>query len=274
MHKVSIIIPTKNSGKTIRKCLKSVRDQSYPNIEIVVVDNFSLDHTLKIAQKYADYVFSAAPERSAQRNYGVHKCTGEYVMIVDSDMYLSLNVIKECVEALKKDIIGIYIPEKILGNTFWTSVRNFERGFYNSTCIDTVRFLRKKDFEKIGGFDERLRVAEDWDFDRRIRILGKTTEIFAHVFHDESSFAIRKYIGKKKTYFHGLQIYQKKWNNDSDVRKQIGFFYRMIWVFIENNKWKRLCRHPILSIAMLLLRTMVGFEYLISKISMNNNCLV
>src|SRR3989339_765028 len=109
MHKVSIIIPTKNSGKTIRKCLKSVRDQSYPNIEIVVVDNFSLDHTLKIAQKYADYVFSAAPERSAQRNYGVHKCTGEYVMIVDSDMYLSLNVIKECVEALKKDIIGIYI---------------------------------------------------------------------------------------------------------------------------------------------------------------------
>ncbi|PJE61286.1 glycosyl transferase [Candidatus Roizmanbacteria bacterium CG10_big_fil_rev_8_21_14_0_10_39_12] len=271
MQKVSVVIPTKNSRKTIRRCLRSVRDQTYPNIEIIVVDNYSTDNTIKIAQKFTDFVFSASPERSAQRNYGVRKATGQFVMIVDSDMYLSRSVIQECVEALKNDIIGIYIPEKILGNSFWTEVRNFERGFYNSTCVDAVRFLRKKDFEKIGGFDEQLRVAEDWDFDRRIRKLGKTTEIFAHVFHDESSFAIRKYIGKKKTYFHGLQIYIKKWNNDADVKKQIGFIYRMIWVFIENNKWRRLIRHPILSIAMLVLRTLMGTEYLLSKITIKKN---
>ena len=71
---------------------------------------------------------------------------------------------------------------------------------------------------------------------------------------------------KKKSYFDDLQIYQQKWYGHPEVKKQLGFMYRMIGVFIEDNKWKRLLRHPILSIAMILLRTMVGFEYLISKI--------
>jgi len=274
MQKVSVIIPTKNSGKTIRKCILAIKKQSYSAIEIIVVDNFSSDNTLAIAKKYADKVFSAAPERSAQRNYGVQKCTGAFVMLVDSDMYVSRNVIKECVEGLTKEYIGIYIPEKILGNSFWAEVRNFERGFYNSTCVDAARFLRKKDFEKLGGFDENLRVAEDWDFDRRLRMIGKTKEIYAHVFHDESSFAINKYIGKKRSYFDDLQIYQKKWVGHPEVKKQMGMWYRMVWVFIENNKWRRLFRHPILSVAMLLLRTMVGFEFLLSKIKFNNNQLV
>ena len=269
MQIVSVIIPTKNSGKTIRRCILAIKKQSYPNIEIIVVDNFSSDKTLEIAKKYVENVFSAAHERSAQRNFGTQMSRGEYVMFVDSDMYLSKGVIKECVKSLTNDIIGIYIPEKILGCSFWAKVRNFERGFYNSTCIDAVRFVRKKDFEKISGFDEKLRVAEDWDFDRRLRKLGKTAEITAHVFHDESSFAIRQYIGKKKSYFDDLQIYQKKWIGHPEVKKQIGFWYRMVEVFIEKDKWKRLLRHPILSIAMLLLRTMVGFEFLASKISID-----
>ncbi len=266
MQTVSVIVPTHNSGKTLTRCLKSVRSQTFKNIELIVVDNFSTDNTLKIAKRFADKVFSVPPERSTQRNYGVKKSTGEYIMFADSDMYLSSSVIRECVSALKKDIIGIYIPEQILGDSFWAEVRNFERGFYNSTCVDAIRFLRKKDFEKMGGFDEQLRVAEDWDFDRRIRNYGTTAEITAHVFHDESAFSIDTYIGKKKSYFDDLQIYQQKWNGHPEVNKQLGFMYRMIGVFIENNKWKRLLRQPILSMAMIVLRTMVGFEYLISKI--------
>lgn len=190
-------------------------------------------------------------------------------MIVDSDMYLSKNVIKECVSALKKDIVGIYIPEKILGDSFGAKVRNFERGFYNSTCIDAIRFLRKRDYIRVGGFDEDLNVAEDWDFDRRLRALGKTKEIQAHLFHDESGLDVRAYVAKKQRYFDGLEIYKKKWNNDSEVKKQIGFFYRMIWVFVEKNKWRRLFKHPVLSIAMLLLRTMIGLEYVVSRINTN-----
>lgn len=49
---VSVVIPTKNSGETIEACLKSVKEQTYPNIEIVVVDNYSKDKTCEIAEKW------------------------------------------------------------------------------------------------------------------------------------------------------------------------------------------------------------------------------
>ena len=264
MQKVSIIIPTKDSDKTLSRCLKSIHSQSYPHIEVIVVDNFSHDNTQKIAHKYAQFVFSSGPERSAQRNFGVKRSSGTFVMIVDSDMYLSKNVVKECVEAMKTEIIGIFIPERVLGDTFWTQVRNFERGFYNSTCVDAVRFIRRKDYDRMGGFDEDLNVAEDWDFNRRILKRGKACEIKAHILHDESNFAISTYIGKKKSYFTDLQLYIDKWGNDSIVKKQTGFWYRMIWVFLEKDKWKRVARHPILTIAMLILRCLIGFEYIIS----------
>jgi glycosyltransferase involved in cell wall biosynthesis len=54
---VSIIIPTKNSARTIQACLESCKDQTYQNIEIIVVDNFSTDGTFEIAKKYTDNVF-------------------------------------------------------------------------------------------------------------------------------------------------------------------------------------------------------------------------
>jgi len=266
MQKVSVIIPTKNSAKTLQKCLQSIQNQTYSNIEIIVVDNFSNDATVSIAKKYTKSVYSKGPERSAQRNFAAKKSSGTYLLILDSDMYLHKHVISQCVLALTPEHIGIYIPEKVKGTSFWSRVRDFERGFYNSTCIDAVRFVRKKDFNRVGGFDEQLNVAEDWDFDRRISAIGKMVEIKAYIFHDESSFVIRKYIGKKKSYFDGLQLYINKWKNDSIVSKQTGFWYRMVWVFIEKNKWKRMGRHPILTLAMLLLRSMVGFEYLTSKI--------
>jgi glycosyltransferase involved in cell wall biosynthesis len=54
---VSIIIPTKNSVRTIEACLKSCKEQTYPHIEIIVVDNFSTDGTDKITSQYTHKVF-------------------------------------------------------------------------------------------------------------------------------------------------------------------------------------------------------------------------
>ena len=67
---VSVIIPTKNSERTIRPCLESVCAQTYTNFEIVVVDNFSSDLTVRIAKEYADLVLLAGPERTSQVKLG------------------------------------------------------------------------------------------------------------------------------------------------------------------------------------------------------------
>jgi glycosyltransferase involved in cell wall biosynthesis len=54
---VSIIIPTKNSDRTIAACLQSCMSQTYSDIEVIVVDNFSIDKTQSIAKKYTDNVY-------------------------------------------------------------------------------------------------------------------------------------------------------------------------------------------------------------------------
>lgn len=75
MIKVSVILTTKNEEKNIASCLESIKNQNYPSdkIEIIIVDNDSIDRTKKIALRYTDKVYNFGPERSSQRNFGVRK---------------------------------------------------------------------------------------------------------------------------------------------------------------------------------------------------------
>ncbi len=75
---VSVIVTTKNEERNIENCLKSIRNQTYKNIEIIVVDNNSDDRTKEIAKKYTAQVFNHGPERSAQRNLGAERAESKY----------------------------------------------------------------------------------------------------------------------------------------------------------------------------------------------------
>ena len=264
---VSVIVTTKNSETTLRKCLTSVRNQTYKNIELIIVDNYSNDKTYTISKRFADKVIKRGHERSAQRNVGANTSKGLYLLFLDSDMYLTKNVIKECVEFVKiKNVDGLYIPEKIIGSSFYVKIRNFERQFYTGTVIDAVRFVSKKIFDKIGGFDEKLYAGEDWDFDKQVRRMGKTATIKSFLHHDESTSNFFSYIQKKAYYSLDIKHYRDKWPNDNDVQKQLGFWYRYMQVFIENGKWKHLIKNPILTCGMMCLKICVGALYLLSRI--------
>src|ERR1022692_5165255 len=93
---VSVIVPTKNSAVTLEACLKSIKEQIYYPIELIVVDNHSSDATREIARQFTDKVFVKGPERSAQRNYGAASASGRYLLMVDSDMELDRKVVKAC----------------------------------------------------------------------------------------------------------------------------------------------------------------------------------
>jgi len=265
---ISIIITTKNEERNIEACLRSLLAQTYPreNIEIIVVDNNSTDKTREISAKYTKKVFILGPERSAQKNFGVEKSQGEYFLHLDADMVLSENVVAECVEKIlnNKNTVALYIPEIVAGEKFFSRVRRFERGFYNGTVIDAVRFIRKDKFLEAGGFDEKLYAGEDWDLDKRLKKLGKFDIIKSPLYHNESEFSLKKYLTKKGYYSKNLDVYIEKWGkNDLDVKKQCGFYYRFIGVFVENGKWKKLVRHSILALGMYFLRFLVGVKYLL-----------
>lgn len=264
---VSVIITTKNEEKNILNCLESVKKQTYPQdkIEVIVVDNNSTDKTKEIALRYTAKVYNFGPERSAQRNCGVKQAEGKYILYLDADMTLSKTVIAEAVQKCEKEgSIPLYIPERIIGEGFWIKVRDFERSFYNATCIDAVRFVRKDKFNEIGGFDETLTGPEDWDFDRRMNAVSKAGIIDSVIYHNEGIFCLSNYFKKKKYYGNSFDRYISKWGrNDILIRKQLGLFYRFFGVFLEAGKWKKAVEHPLLLSGIYALRFLVGIGYLL-----------
>ena len=267
---VSVVITTKNEEKNIGACLESIVNQSYDkeSIEVIVVDNNSTDATKRIAERYTDKIFNKGSERSMQRNYGAFHSKGKYFMYVDADMTLHSNLITEAVNMMEADeeLAALYIPEIVTGNSFWSRVRRFERSFYDATVIDCVRFIRMDAFHKVNGFDETMTGPEDWDFDKKIRIIGDTGITKSPVYHNEAGFSLSKYLKKKAYYAESFNTYIEKWGQyDADIRKQFGFYYRYIGVFIEEGRWKKMIRHPILTIGMYALRFLVGITFLISK---------
>ena len=125
---VSVVIPTKDSGRTLRKCLESLMTQTYQDFEILIVDKRSTDDTISIADEFKARIFSLDGERTTAKNYASRKANGTFVLFIDSDMVLEPTVIEQCVKAMQApDVGGIVIPEKSTGLGFWVKVRDFER---------------------------------------------------------------------------------------------------------------------------------------------------
>ena len=263
---ISVVVTTRNEQAHIERCLASVAAQSYAadRRELIVVDNDSTDRTQEIARRFTPHVFNHGPERSAQRNHGFERARGRYVLYLDADMALSKRVLEACAARAEDTApAGLYIPERIVGSGAWIRIRDFERSFYTGTCIDAVRFVERRAWETVGGFDEALSGPEDWDFDRRIRRIGTVETIHEPLYHEEGRFRLRDYLRKKRCYTADLGAYRCKWGaDDPDVRRQLGLWYRYVGVFIERGQWVRLLRHPLLSVGMYGLRALVGLQYL------------
>lgn len=270
MPLVSIVVTTKNESRNIVACLESVRRQTFRDHEIIVVDNASTDDTKDLARRYTDGVFDHGPERSAQRNFGAAQATGTYILYLDADMILEPGVVAECVGICQANprIAGVYIPEQIVGEGFWITVRAFERGFYDGTVIDAVRFVPKQVFEAVGGFDTSMCGPEDWDFDKKVRQRGEVVVSRAKVMHNEGRFDLSRYLDKKAYYAGSFATYVARWGaDDPDVARQLGPFYRYLGVFLEHGKVWRLLRHPLLTAGMYWLRFRVGLRYLHVKLA-------
>lgn len=209
--KVTVVVPTRNSGRTIAACLDSLHRQTHP-CTIVVVDNFSSDDTFDLAHARADLVYIAGPERSAQRNIGAHLCPADIVGFIDSDMVLSDNVVREAVEEIARGSGGVIVPERTVGVGFWSRVRAFERSFYHGfDAIESARFFQWAVFEATGGFDEGLTGPEDIDITLRARRLSTITRTVAGIDHDEGHVGYLDACRRKGYYADGLRRYTEKY---------------------------------------------------------------
>jgi len=156
--KVSLNIATYNSAKTLAKCLESVKIQTYQNIEIVIMDSYSTDKTLEIANSYgAKIVF--APTLASARKAGSDISRGEYIFILDSDQILEGDVVGKCVKACEEEgFDGVTLFEKslITKNTFVERVIAYDKEIFHSLHDDDPvkgtaipRFFRSSFFKRV-----------------------------------------------------------------------------------------------------------------------------
>ena len=208
---VTIVVPTRNSRRTVAACLESLRSQSHRSL-VVVVDNHSTDDTLAIALEYADVVAIAGPERSAQRNVGASLTRSPVVGFIDSDMVVGSDVAELAARALAAGAAAVVVPEQSFGDGFWAEVRKFERSFYRgSDSVEAARFFRRDVFEAVGGFDEAMEPGpEDWDLTIRARRVAPVVRISGEIAHDEGRPTYWRACAKKAYYAAGLRSFARK----------------------------------------------------------------
>ncbi|MCS7385820.1 MAG: glycosyltransferase [archaeon GB-1867-005] len=238
---VSVIIPTYNSEKTLPLCLESIKRQTYRNIEVIVVDNFSKDRTVEIAEKYRAKVYIKGPERSAQKNYGALKARGEFVYFIDSDFVLHPRVVEECVQLMKRGydaviVLNISYPKPSL----IAKVRFYERlSYYGSGVYEAARFMRKSLFTKVGGFDTRLYANEDYDLHQRLIKVGAKIARTRHSFeiHIGEPKSVREFIIKSIYYGSNIKYYVRKNPNIAHITPVRPSFFKREYIAYFGRKW-------------------------------------
>lgn len=255
---VSVIVPTYNSAEYLESCLKSIKEQSYNQIEFIVVDNNSTDRTKEVALCYTQQVYNAGPERSAQRNFGFKQSSGDYVVFIDSDMVLSPEVIEACVEKIlaNDQIKALIIPEESFGIGFWAQCKKLERSFYSGiSWQEAARFFERKVYEKLGGYDETQTGSEDYDLPNRLENqygCESISRVQPLIYHNERHLSLVRSCKKKFYYAQTLKDYIGQKANWKRISKQTSILNRYAVFFA---KPKKLFKDPVIGVGMLFMKT-------------------
>lgn len=179
--KVSVIIPVFNEEKIIADCLKSLQDQSWKGVEIILVDDGSTDNSVNIIEdlKLEISRVSLSQKRNvknlklirqnhlgagAARNLGVKEAKGEILVFVDADMTFDKKFIEMLTKPIRaKQAIGTFSKNEIVLNkdNIWSKCWNINKGLptdkmHPKNYPDTqpvFRAILRKEFLKVGGFD-------------------------------------------------------------------------------------------------------------------------
>ncbi|MGG7198605.1 glycosyltransferase family 2 protein [Clostridium butyricum] len=189
MKRLSIIIPVYNAEKTIKKCLNSILEQEYRNIEVLIIDDGSIDNSLYISREYEKrdkrikVITKINSGVSSTRNLGIKISTGDYIIFIDADDYLEKNTFIECmniIETTGTDILKFNFLRECgkykKKNAFTTESeiliekKQFnEKNIYNQLLSSSDFYniwnnIIKKDILKNIYFNEQLDYAEDYLF--------------------------------------------------------------------------------------------------------------
>ncbi|MCD6550137.1 phosphopyruvate hydratase [bacterium] len=177
---ISVIIPTLNEENYLPLLLKSLKQQTYKNFEVIVADAGSSDDTVQIAKNWGCKVIEGGMP-AVGRNNGARVAKGDILIFLDADVVLPKEFLEETLKEFKKrklDIASSYmrvLSGKSIDSLMYNIV-NIYLGvsqFLKPKAVGHFIMVKKKIHRKIGGFDETIKVAEDFDYIQRASKVGK-----------------------------------------------------------------------------------------------------
>lgn len=258
-YKVSIVVPVYNSRKYIGKCIESILNQTYTNIELIIVNDGSKDDSLSIIEEYAkkDSRIKCINRKnsgvSATRNAGIQSATGRYIMFVDSDDTINKDTVEDNLKYIVDNdadivICGFYYhltdenitKENPIAENFVGTIKEFAKLWYakllkaeiiNPPWNKLIRLDIIKDNNIL--FDERYSICEDMAFSIDVlRHCGKVVlnnKIYYNYFIKNMGSLVFKFYDN---YFEALSNYYKKslafcnaYNENKNNLKEIDTVY-------------------------------------------------
>lgn len=194
MSKVSVLVPVYNAEKYIRQCIESVLNQTYPNVELILVDDGSKDNSLEICRFYegprVKVVTQTNKGACAARNLALTLATGDYIQYLDADDYIDKHKIKAQMaarspgagenEVLSGKMVVLNdntsVPHEVEGPLF-ANFSNPRKWLLSSWLglgmfSPNVWLIPRKLIEKAGAWNERLHLNQDGDFFARVLMLA------------------------------------------------------------------------------------------------------
>jgi glycosyltransferase involved in cell wall biosynthesis len=176
--KVTIITTVFNAVRTIEQAILSVANQTYKNIEYIVVDGGSTDGTLQILYKYRDKISRIISERdngiADGFNKGIAIATGEWVGMINADDWYALDAV-EMMMANVADSDNVCCGNLMLiGNNGYTRSRKSKVGWlsFGMYIMHPTCFVKRAVYERVGGYDTAFKIAMDFDMLLRIKKAG------------------------------------------------------------------------------------------------------
>lgn len=196
MRKVSIITVCFNSEKTIERTIKSVLNQTYSNIEYIIIDGKSTDRTLKIVENYSKLfgdrmIIVSEPDKGIYdaMNKGIKIASGELIGLVNSDDFYEVDAVENAVSSFdsQNKYQVIYGFQRCLNNGNEEKIVFFNHNFLDKQMIThPTCFVSKAVYDRYGVFDLRYKSSSDYEF--MLRLFHNSETVFKPIYKIISNF--------------------------------------------------------------------------------------
>jgi glycosyltransferase involved in cell wall biosynthesis len=258
---VSVIIPAFNRVDYIDQTVRSVLEQTYPSIELIVVDDGSSDGTFEKLQNYGGglklltHQNNSNMGQSASINLGLRESRGKYIAILDSDDYWAYDKIEKQVAFLERhtDVGLVYTNGYGVdsdGNMIYSfyDERHIEQNDPNAVLLDCYILLpqsslvRKSVFDKAGYFEDQYRAAQDHDMLIRIAEITELAYLPQYLFYYRRHANSISNKNQKLRWMNGFKILnnaQKRYSyKKSTIRKRKAVLnYRLGTCFLKERDY-------------------------------------